>query len=526
MRVDGPAIDPQFRPIPAWIERAQVVDIDPVRYRVRVRTEYTGRLVWIPWLSAYGHHIRGEGSGVIPEVGALCLVLRPTDFSEPQIIGFSGMPSSDDGYRAGRPIGNPGDWYTRSRDGNYIAVLRGGIIDVAATPICRTIYFPASNLVRRLFENETLEWPGGLEEHGVRSGVVASGSTPTYASYAYREFAQGEEVVRLGFGRVPSEDDRAIGAGLFGEAPPGAIVFTFDISNTLGIRADRDGNTESVQKGGAHVVVQKDMDLTIGGNFDVTVGGQLRIHWQDRADVVNGDSSIEVTGNQLTLVEQSETINVRGTSRRLARSVDDVVGSLKLAVDGPSEVQVMGSDTRVVGGGSSRTVGGPSSDLVLGTREVVVAHAEDPTALAQDALADMVRLLDGARKVITQAGSQEWVVGPEDSPLCTMKMHGDPTRPARLGRFTIDFHAAGAQVLFDGLTGTLEMRNGAGLMRLGSDGRVELGNRGGALGHIVTTASHPVDYFTGAPILGCAAAIASGAPVPGPAVPSPPVLDR
>lgn len=147
----------------AEVFRAQILNVNTRDYTVDVQFEsypYSNHFD-IPWMTTYLHQNQGEGVVVMPEVGSTVWVCIPSESGKDAfVLGWT--PVQEGGtYRAGRELLNPGDIHFKTRDGNFMYLRRGGIVQVGATPVCQRIYIPIRNIIRDFAENYELSTPGG-----------------------------------------------------------------------------------------------------------------------------------------------------------------------------------------------------------------------------------------------------------------------------------------------------------------------------------------------------------------------------
>lgn len=148
---------------PAYIFRAQVLVVNTRDYTVDVQYEsypYSNHFD-IPWMTSYLHQNQGEGVAIMPEVGSTVWVCKPSESGKDAfVLGWT--PVQEGGtYRAGRQLLNPGDLHFSTRDGNFVFIRRGGIVQIGATPICQRIYIPIRNIIRDFAENYEMSTPAG-----------------------------------------------------------------------------------------------------------------------------------------------------------------------------------------------------------------------------------------------------------------------------------------------------------------------------------------------------------------------------
>jgi hypothetical protein len=288
------------------------------------------------------------------------------------------------------------------------------------------------------------------------------------------------------------------------------------------IRYDRRGNAEEIyvgkysfQSDGRSIVVTGNDDVVVVGNRNEKIlesyrgrtGGE---HYHE----TGGDRTIKTEGKLTLDCRQLELIE--GTARSSV-----LQSSRSVQVGGSSKDNVAGDRQETAGGNSTRTSVGDSVESVGGKYMRTVLHIAEPTSLLQDAIADLVQVMDGRLRRAAEMGSIEFQVGPSATPICKLKIHNDPRNPTEIGRLSITW-PNGCHVIFDGVKGTFQIKGLSGEVTMDPKGQVYVGPPGGpGSGYVVTTATHPFDYMTGAPILGCAQVSVGSIspPVPGFAAP-------
>jgi len=199
-------------PVPAKIERALVLTVNTDEYTVDVRTEftYTPRLN-ISFMVPYAHHANGEGINFMPEVGSTCWLATPSEEGLRSFVMGWTVQWEEGSFRSGRPLLNPGDLHFSTRDGNFLAIRRGGIVQIGSGPVCQRIYIPIRNYIRDMAENYGLHTPGGdLTWEVARTDEDADGHRGTSYTLACKEFADDpneKPVAFLKFGSHGSSDD-------------------------------------------------------------------------------------------------------------------------------------------------------------------------------------------------------------------------------------------------------------------------------------------------------------------------------
>lgn len=223
---------------PTKTMQCRVMSVNYVNWTVDVLSTFDRKFFFDIQVGApYLHFNNGEGIYVVPEVGALCQVCIPGDSSAPFVQSFvapmevAGDPSQPDGpevievdqagneqvnkdamsgsdapdgttsrsgsapyprtdanFSAGRPLGKPGDIYLRTRDGNFIVLHRGGVLQIGATELAQRIFVPINNRIMDVSgEYEHLN-TGGTVQWGIQEGPSVSNPAcqhmETYRLYA------------------------------------------------------------------------------------------------------------------------------------------------------------------------------------------------------------------------------------------------------------------------------------------------------------------------------------------------------
>lgn len=235
--VEGPIPQNQFDPVndsptkmrtsmtrgyggtPAYIHEGRILNVNMVNWTVDVFSQFD--MKYYPDIqvsSPYLHPNRGEGIYVMPEINAKCLVCIPSDGPPPFLLAFiatqerSGQDPDDNTdstgglgastYASGRPRAKPGDIFLRGRDGNFMILHRGGVLQVGATQVAQRIYIPLRNLITDVSQNYEHFNTGGCINWGISAGE--QGDNPeTEWRQAFRLFANNEMAdIRLSVGRV------------------------------------------------------------------------------------------------------------------------------------------------------------------------------------------------------------------------------------------------------------------------------------------------------------------------------------
>lgn len=250
----------------AQIFRAQVLNVNTRDYTVDVQYEsypYSSHF-YIPWMTPYLHQNQGEGMAIMPEVGSTVWVCMPSETGRDAfVLGWT--PVQETGtYRAGRELLNPGDIHFKTRDGNFLFLRRGGIVQVGSTPVCQRLYIPIRNIIRDLAENYELSTPAGdLTWQVARAEDQGDGHLACLFTLGCKEFSDD-----------PNQDPLAVlKIGSHGEGN--------DTILSLETRDKGGGSVKtslSISKTGkVSWTVQDDVSFDYKGNLDITVGKKMNV---------------------------------------------------------------------------------------------------------------------------------------------------------------------------------------------------------------------------------------------------------
>ena len=200
----------------ATIIEGKVVDINPTLWTVDVISQFDQHsYLNIQVGSPYMHPKRGEGIFVMPEIGAKCHVCIPSDGPPPFVLDFI-MPqestsdistteqategATNSTFAGGRFKAKPGDIFIRGRDGNFIVLHRGGVLQIGSTELAQRIYIPLNNLVSDISQNYRHYNTGGSINWFVASAESET-NPPTIKKDTYRLLAgDAKATIRVAYG--------------------------------------------------------------------------------------------------------------------------------------------------------------------------------------------------------------------------------------------------------------------------------------------------------------------------------------
>lgn len=493
--------------------RGLVRSVDPTKYTCVVIDESSG--VPIEGVPVAPTYINTDGGGIywLPEENTPVWLLWPSTDRSPVIISSAALPrqieegnaaEDPNDFRMNRPVLNQGDLYFGTGDGNFITVRRGGVVEIGANQTAQRFFIPLQNLIRDFCENYELITTGGSFEMKDRRVEGADlQRTPVELRLLLKEFAQDDPIIDIGLGRIKEEDDQKVVDG-----QTGAIVARVIINNRFKFWIDRDGNIQQRVSGVQHRHSLKQVTDYYHQGHTVRVLGQAVQKIGTRSVTVTQNDDLVVEGGRSIVVKRNLIETVTGAVvRTTGPVVENIAGGVVRTVVGTLEETVTGNDEQAVAGTKHTKVGESWSSTIGGRWTVEVTNqAGDPVA---------IQILS------TSAGENRFhsVLG-----KIRLSSGGTPTRPT----VEVTLKPSGALIVksalglaeFEVNSSGLQLRTKGGSFTIDRAGTLSLGGTAG-LGNVVTTLTHPVDYVTGAPILGTSRVRAAGPGVPGPsAVPS------
>lgn len=211
----------------AHIHEGQVVDVNLVNWTVDVITKYDQKyFLNVQVSSPYMHFNRGEGFYAMPDVGAKCHICVPSDGPPPYVLDFimpqetidgasDDAPDGTDGskggvtqaataasFAGGRKRAKPGDIGISGRDGQFVILHRGGVLQIGSTSLAQRIYIPLQNLITDISQNYRHYNTGGSINWFVANGE-SSTNPPTVSRHTYQLLANDEKAtVRVAIGKL------------------------------------------------------------------------------------------------------------------------------------------------------------------------------------------------------------------------------------------------------------------------------------------------------------------------------------
>jgi hypothetical protein len=331
----------------AHIMEAQVIDINLVNWTVDVFTKFDQKhYLNIQISSPYLHFNRGEGVSVMPDIGAKCYVCVPSDGPPPFVLSFimpmetidgasDDAPGGTDGskggvtqeataasFAGGRTRAKPGDISIRNRDGSFIILHRGGVLQIGASELAQRIYLPLQNLISDHSENYRHQNVGGSINWFVSHGESAT-NPPTVSRHSYRLLAgdkratvrvaigklsdvitEPEEVVRSDMSVLGIQDEPIICEVLVSpdaiSPDDGAMTNSTRKASVLRYFFDKAGNTLYRTSGSVLLRAQGRLRARIDGDVDIIGGGNLFMEFEG-AGRIAATGGLDISGGVIRL---------------------------------------------------------------------------------------------------------------------------------------------------------------------------------------------------------------------------------
>jgi hypothetical protein len=340
---------------PARIVQGTITNINLVKWTVDVNAQFDRKRYFnIQVGGLYLHHSNGEGAYCFPEVGATCMVCIPSDSSPPFIQCFvmasetiddsspdapAGTTShaqppanvTDSTFAGGRIPPKPGDIVFRTRDGNFVILHRGGVLQIGATELSQRIFIPLNNLMMDISENYEHHNTNGSVVWGIQNGPsqtqIPSQKMETFRVFATDQYADIKICTGKVFSPVPEPDGSTtlnaagIGSPIIYEvtvspmgfiAESGAQASSSTVSQSvMKFTFDRKGNTLFRTEGNLYFKVAKKLTLKVAGDIALTTGGNGALTAQNGFDI-DGGTHVYVKG-QLVRVNDGKLAVARVT---------------------------------------------------------------------------------------------------------------------------------------------------------------------------------------------------------------------
>jgi len=453
----------------------------------------------------------GQGNFFMPEVNTPVWLCRPSDQKAPFIMAGASLPrqldDADDeedpnDHRMNRPVLGQGDQMISGPGSNPFIILRkGGSLEIGSTQMSQRIYLPLQDTIREFFSNWEQNAAGGKLEWKSRTSDDShgSGKDPVEFRLQVKEFSDEDPMIDLGLGRISDEDAQAVINGSNGQ-----IVGRLLINNNYQVWIDKDGNCQRIQGGGEFVNLEGKKIEFIAADFFQQVRGISSVDYGSRNVVVHRSDSLSVGTDRAVSVNGSLTETISGpVTRTTGRLTEEIKGAVERTVNGDLAEVATGTAQITAGADYREKVGGNTKEIISGKKEVTITNANwlsgedvgyqltcNQGEIGIHGITSDLRITMGLTKL---APFGEIRISPTGA-IFLENMLGELSK--------VEINATGIQIT-----------TAAGEISIDQLGTVFMG-MAGAAGAVVTTLTHPVDYVTGAPILGASSVGASGIPSP------------
>lgn len=336
----------------AIIIEGKVADVNTTLWTVDVVSQFDQK--WylnVQVSSPYMHSKRGEGIYAVPDLGAKCHVCIPSDGPPPFILDFI-MPhegtsdedapedeeaDSDPSFGGGRSTkAKPGDIYMKGRDGQFVTLHRGGVLQIGSTELAQRIYIPLQNLITDISQNYKHYNTGGSETWFLASGESET-NPPTIRRDTYRLLAgdakatirvtrgQAKDIVNAAGGdEISSENQLGVGSATAEDNPviyevaiapegfepstgspvdPKVTVLRYQVDKAGGVSWAASGNVALHIAKKLRLVVQDNIDIVTKKSFSLTVSETARI---------DGGKLLELNGGVIKMNGGSNQVAYNG----------------------------------------------------------------------------------------------------------------------------------------------------------------------------------------------------------------------
>lgn len=356
----------------AVVFQGKVVNVNLVNWTVDCVSTFDHKRVFdVQVASPYLHYSTGEGIYAVPEIGAKVMICIPGDSTAPFVMGFvaplevtsgggketdasqletegaSGSSQNPNGakFSAGRMDAKPGDIVMKGRDGNFVILHRGGVLQVGAGPVSQRLFIPIENLIEDISGRYSHYSTGGSILWGMRENASDT-NPPCEYQENFRVFANDKYAdIRISKGNVydPVGGDESTNVGssvpLVVEVCVARDAFdphtgepnkSAQANTKFRYILDRDGNMSLRVEGNAHFNFKK--------KFTMTVKDQMTL----RGSTLDASFSSSVTLESVGLVD------INGDKVRLGKGSQPVARMGDVVKMVPGAVPITGS--MVVGG--------------------------------------------------------------------------------------------------------------------------------------------------------------------------------
>lgn len=397
---------------PALLVQCRIINVNLVNWTVDVISQFDRKSYYeIQVASPYLHYNNGEGLSVVPEVGAVCVVAIPSDSSAPFVLAFIMPPTvvdsgtedapngmaqqqggpqqfaTDASFDGGRKAPKPGDISLRTRDGNFVVLHRGGVLQIGANELAQRIYIPLNNLITDISENYVHHNASGSVRWGLQDGPSEK-NFPSEYMHTFRVFANDKAAdIRVLAGNVrrplgePSDGDQEdldqLEIGNDQKTDP--IIYEVAVSKTGFVAGTGEPDSTSVnkntvlrfffdRKGGTFLRCKA--SLLISTKKKLRIKSTEEMEFECKSMLIKADDGVEISGGKYTHVK-GDIVRLGSGGQPVARQ-----GDIVTVVFPPSIIPVMG----VVGPGPAS--GSAVTGFIMGGQAIGTITSGNPQVVA------------------------------------------------------------------------------------------------------------------------------------------------
>jgi len=147
---------------PAYCVQATIVGVDKDSHKVAIEWAQDGESpsTNVNLGAPYANPLAGSGNFSLPAQGSTCFVMMPSDESPPFVVSYTMPTGPGEGQSGGRITMEPGDQALTGNERNFVIARANGTIEIGATGLCKSMYFPIGNILDVYFDE--LHWKTGL----------------------------------------------------------------------------------------------------------------------------------------------------------------------------------------------------------------------------------------------------------------------------------------------------------------------------------------------------------------------------
>ncbi len=356
--------------IPAYIHEGRIINVNLPNWTVDFQSQFDQKTFFdIQVSSPYMHANFGEGIYVVPEINAKCLVCIPSDGPPPFVLAYimpmeskdvppeeqnSGQTSSEGStFAGGRARAKLGDIIMRGRDGNFVVLHRGGVLQVGASQVAQRIYIPLQNIITDISQNYEHHNSGGSIGWGISSSSTDD-NPETQFHQTFRLFANDEKAdVRMAVGKVrqpvlePAGDegslnpyneavntdddevayDFTIAPGGF-DAGTGAPEASAQSGTKLKLVFSKNGGGFLRAEGTVAIRIKKKLILDIDQDANIGVKGAVRFNVDGKIEL-RSKTGVDISGGVISLNGGTKPIATVGSTVNvfIAAPVPIIIGA-------------------------------------------------------------------------------------------------------------------------------------------------------------------------------------------------------